>query len=100
MYPAVSATRQTVADPGTSEHHTGLAFDITVPGTIFKGTPEQKWLHKHCWEYGFVIRYQEDKEKITGYLAEVWHVRYVGLPHSIDMRNRNLCLEEYVGILD
>lgn len=97
---AVSATRQTVADPGTSEHHTGLAFDITVPGTIFKGTPEQKWLHKHCWEYGFVIRYQEDKEKITGYLAEVWHVRYVGLPHSIDMRNRNLCLEEYVGILD
>ena len=97
---AVSATRQTVADPGTSEHHTGLAFDITVPGTIFKGTAEQKWLHKHCWEYGFVIRYQEDKEDITGYLAECWHIRYVGLPHSMDMRDRNLCLEEYLGILD
>ena len=96
---AVSATRQTVADPGTSEHHTGLAFDITVPGTIFKGTEEQKWLHKHCWEYGFVIRYQEDKEDITGYLAECWHIRYVGLPHSIDMRDRNLCLEEYLGIV-
>ena len=95
---AVSATRQTVADPGTSEHHTGLAFDITVPGTIFKGTPEQKWLHKHCWDYGFVIRYQEDKEKITGYLAECWHIRYVGLPHSLDMRDRNLCLEEYLGL--
>jgi len=95
---AVSATRQTVADPGTSEHHTGLAFDITVPGTLFKGTKEQIWLHKHCWEYGFVIRYQEDKEKITGYLAECWHIRYVGLPHSIDMRDRNLCLEEYLGI--
>ena len=95
---AVSATRKTVADPGTSEHHTGLAFDITVPGTIFKGTPEQKWLHKHCWEYGFVIRYQEDKEKLTGYIAECWHIRYVGLPHSIDMRDRNLCLEEYLGV--
>ena len=96
---AVSATRQTVADPGTSEHHTGLAFDITVPGTIFKGTPEQIWLHKHCWDYGFVIRYQEDKESITGYLAECWHIRYVGLPHSITMRDRNLCLEEYLGVV-
>lgn len=95
---AVSATRQTVADPGTSEHHTGLAFDITVPGTIFKGTPEQIWLHKHCWDYGFVIRYQEDKEDITGYIAECWHIRYVGLPHSQDMRDRNLCLEEYLGV--
>ncbi|MBQ7866874.1 MAG: peptidoglycan-binding protein [Clostridia bacterium] len=96
---AVSATRQTVADPGTSEHHTGLAFDINVPGTIFKGTPEQIWLHKHCWDYGFVIRYQEDKESITGYLAECWHIRYVGLPHSITMRDRNLCLEEYLGVV-
>ena len=94
---AISATRQTVADPGTSEHHTGLAFDITVPGTIFKGTPEQIWLHKHCWDYGFVIRYQEDKEDLTGYLAECWHIRYVGLPHSTNMQDRNLCLEEYVG---
>ena len=53
-------------------------------------------MHKHCWEYGFVIRYQEDKEKLTGYLAECWHIRYVGLPHSLDMRDRNLCLEEYL----
>ena len=97
---AISATRQTVADPGTSEHHTGLAFDITVPGTIFKGTPEQVWLHKHCWDYGFVIRYQEDKEDITGYIAECWHIRYVGLPHSLDMKDRNLCLEEYLGVTD
>jgi len=94
---AVSATRNTVADPGTSEHHTGLAFDITVAGTSFKGTPQQKWLHKNCWDYGFIIRYQEDKEKITGFIAECWHIRYVGLPHSTDMRDRNLCLEEYLG---
>ena len=70
-----------------------------VPGSIFKGTEEQKWLHRHCWEYGFVIRYQEDKEKITGYLAECWHVRYVGLPYSLDMLDRNQCLEEYLGVV-
>ena len=94
---AVSATRNTVADPGTSEHHTGLAFDITVAGTTFKGTEQQIWLHEHCWDYGFIVRYQEDKEKITGFLAECWHIRYVGLPHSTEMRDRNLCLEEYLG---
>lgn len=96
---AVSATRKTVADPGTSEHHTGLAFDVTVPGTTFKGTDEQKWLHKHCWEYGFIIRYQEEKESITGYLAECWHIRYVGLPHSTAMRDSGQCLEEYLGVV-
>jgi len=96
---AVSATRLTVADPGSSEHHTGLAFDFTVAGTSFRGTKQQIWLHEHCWEYGFIIRYQEDKEKITGFLAEAWHVRYVGRQHSIPMRDRNLCLEEYVGML-
>ena len=93
---AISSTRLTVADPGASEHHTGLAFDITVADTIFKGTPQQIWLHKHCWDYGFIIRYQEDKEKITGILAEAWHIRYVGVQHSIPMRDQNLCLEEYL----
>ena len=93
---AISATRQTVADPGTSEHQLGLAFDITVADTIFLGTPQQKWLHANCWDYGFIVRYQEDKEDITGYLAECWHIRYVGLPHSITMRDRDWCLEEYI----
>ena len=94
---ARSAARQTVADPGTSEHHTGLAFDITTPGKSFIGTPQQKWLHEHCWEYGFIIRYQEGKEDITGFTAECWHVRYVGTLHSIPMRDQGLCLEEYLG---
>ena len=93
---AISATRQTVADPGTSEHQLGLAFDITVADTIFKGTPQQKWLAANCWDYGFIVRYQEDKEDITGYLAEDWHIRYVGLPHSITMYENNWCLEEYI----
>lgn len=94
---ARSAARKTVADPGTSEHHTGLAFDITTPGKSFLGTPQQKWLHEHCWEHGFIIRYQEGKEDLTGFVAECWHVRYVGTAHSIPMRDQGLCLEEYLG---
>ena len=97
---AISATKLTVANPGESEHHTGLAFDITVADTIFKGTEQQKWLAKNCWDYGFVIRYQEDKESITGFIAECWHIRYVGVQHSVTMRDQNLCLEEYLGQTD
>ena len=76
------------------------AFDITVAGTTFKGTEQQKWLQKHCWDYGFIVRYQEDKEAITGFLAECWHIRYVGVRHSVIMRDQNLCLEEYLGETD
>ena len=93
---ATSETKLTVALPGASEHHTGLAFDITTAGSLFIDTPQQIWLHKRCWDYGFIIRYQKDKEDITGILAEPWHIRYVGLPHSTAMRDANLCLEEYV----
>ena len=94
---AISATRLTVADPGASEHHTGLAFDMTVPGTsAFSSTQQCKWLHEHCWDYGFIIRYTKEKEKITGFLAEAWHIRYVGKEHSAAMRDQDLCLEEYI----
>lgn len=94
---AVSATRKTVADPGSSEHHTGLAFDLTVPGVAFKGTDQAEWLAEHCWDYGFILRYTEEKESITGFLAEPWHIRYVGTEHSLVMRDENLCLEEYIA---
>lgn len=93
---AISATRQTVADPGTSEHHLGMAFDITVPGVSFAGTEQAKWLAENCWDYGFILRYSKEKESITGFLAEAWHFRYVGTLHSLVMRDENLCLEEYL----
>ena len=94
---AESAAKQTVADPGTSEHHTGLAFDMTVPGTsTFKGTKQQKWLHEHCWDYGFIIRYTDEKQEITGFLGEEWHIRYVGTEHSKIMQEKGWCLEEYL----
>lgn len=93
---ALSATYQTVAPAGTSEHMTGLAFDITVPGVSFSGTEQQKWLHEHCYEYGFVVRFTKDKEDITGFLAESWHFRYVGIEAAQVMTFNNWCLEEYV----
>jgi len=93
---ALSATRLTVADPGTSEHQTGLAFDITVADTIFKGTKQQLWLDENCWDYGFIIRYPDDKADITGIIGECWHIRYVGVQHSTVMRDRDWCLEEYL----
>lgn len=92
----LSATYQTVAPAGTSEHMTGLAFDITVPGVSFSGTEQQKWLHKHCYEYGFVVRFTEDKQDKTGFLAESWHFRYVGTEAAQVMAFNNWCLEEYV----
>ncbi len=94
---ARSAALKTVAEPGASEHHLGLAFDVNVPGTSsFASTKQCKWLHAHCWEYGFIIRYQKGKEDITGFSAEAWHIRYVGTEHSLTMRDLNLCLEEYL----
>ena len=99
---ARKAALRTVAEPGASEHHLGLAFDVNVPGTdAFRGTKQCAWLHAHCWEYGFIIRYPEGKEAITGFDAEAWHIRYVGKDHSLYMRDHDLCLEEYLqGIED
>ncbi len=92
----LSATYQTVAPAGTSEHMTGLAFDITVPGVSFSGTKQQKWLHEHCYEYGFIVRFTKEKEKLTGFLAESWHFRYVGTKAAQIMTYNDWCLEEYV----
>ncbi|MDY3279786.1 MAG: D-alanyl-D-alanine carboxypeptidase family protein [Eubacteriales bacterium] len=97
---AVSATRQTVADPGCSEHHTGLAFDLNVPGEYFADTAQYLWLNAHCWDYGFIMRYTDDKKDITGITGEEWHVRYVGVDHSRKMQELGYCLEEYVDYLN
>lgn len=91
------AALKTVAEPGASEHHLGLAFDVNVPGTSsFAGTKQCTWLHANCWEYGFIIRYQEGKEQITGFSPEAWHIRYVGQEHAMKMWEEDLCLEEYL----
>ena len=94
---ARAKVRQTVADPGASEHHTGLAFDVAITGeSSFAATRQSVWLAEHCWEYGFIIRYPADKTNITKISYEPWHIRYVGTAHSLIMRDENLCLEEYI----
>ena len=92
----LSATYQTVAPAGSSEHQTGLAFDITVPGVSFTGTKQQKWLHQHCAEYGFIVRFTAEKQKLTGFVAESWHFRYVGVEAAKTITQNNWCLEEYI----
>lgn len=87
---AYAKARETVALPGTSEHHLGLAVDLLGEGAI-------AWLTEHCWEYGFIVRYQADKAHITGIIDEPWHYRYVGTAVSLPMRDNGLCLEEYLG---
>lgn len=81
---------ETVAVPGTSEHHLGLAVDILGQYAI-------DWLTEHCWEYGFIVRYTEEKKDITHIISEPWHFRYVGTEVSMDMKDSGLCLEEYLG---
>lgn len=90
-----------VAVPGTSEHQTGLALDIVSAGYQVlnkkqENTAEQKWLMEHCWEYGFILRYPEDKCDITGIGYEPWHYRYVGREAALAMRDSGQCLEEYL----
>ncbi|MBQ8160511.1 MAG: D-alanyl-D-alanine carboxypeptidase family protein [Clostridia bacterium] len=95
---AISATRKTVADPGSSEHHIGTCFDITIPGKSFGSTKQATWMAENCWDYGFILRYTKEKESITGFLAEPWHFRWVGLEHAKIMHEENLCLEEYIDM--
>ncbi len=95
---------QIVAIPGTSEHHTGLAIDIS-DSTYTKLNRQQgetavsKWLNEHCWEYGFIVRYPDDTTDITGIIYESWHYRYVGLELAQELKENGLCLEEYLDQL-
>lgn len=85
------------AKPGQSEHQTGLAFDINSTQDNFKDTIEGKWLAKNCYDFGFIIRYPKNKEHITGYIYEPWHIRYVGDKVAMEIKNRDICLEEYLN---
>lgn len=93
---AQEAVARRVARPGCSEHHTGLSLDLSVPGAAFRKTPQSEWLANHCHEYGFIIRYTEEKERLTGITAEPWHIRYVGVEAAQRMKEENWCLEEYI----
>lgn len=84
------------ARPGTSEHHTGLAIDFNCANDSFEGMPAYTWMQQHAHEYGFIMRYPEDKTEITGVIYEPWHWRFVGISEAEKIKNSGLCLEEYL----
>ncbi len=86
------------ARPGTSEHQTGLAMDVGWIDDTYGDTPSGIWLAQNCYKYGFIIRYPKDKESITGYKYEPWHIRYLGKDIAEAVYNSGLCLEEYLGV--
>lgn len=93
-----------VAQPGGSEHHTGLVVDLSIlhgDGTSgdYDGTGEYAWINENCHRYGWVVRYETGKEELTGIWDEPWHFRYVGVPHATAMAEGDLCLEEYIDEL-
>ena len=91
-----------VAMAGASDHQTGLGADVIGKAFIgerltsaFTRSKEALWLAEHCWEYGFVVRYPDEKQEITRIIYEPWHLRYVGLEVAAYMMNNDLCLEEF-----
>jgi len=93
------------AVPGTSEHETGLAIDVTssdgkcAAQDCFGGTKEAIWLAKHGADHGFIVRYPEGKEEVTGYKYEPWHLRYVGVEMAKELDSEGITLEEYYNVV-
>ena len=91
-----------LAQPGHSEHHTGMCFDLGIypdDGRVYdldglSGYAD--WFVKNCGKYGFILRYPENKAAITGITSDKWHFRYVGQVHAETMNELGLCLEEYL----
>lgn len=98
----LEAAERYSARPGQSEHQTGLAMDISgstgvcAADDCFAGTPEAEWLAARAHEFGFIIRYPEGKEHITGYIYEPWHVRYLGKELARKVYESGLTYEEYL----
>lgn len=91
---------------GTSEHQTGLAYDLigedyTLKYKLdFSKSKEYKWLIDNAHKYGFVLRYPEDKKDITGLSFAPWHFRYVGIDLAKILHDQNFTLEEYLKVAD
>lgn len=92
-------TLEYINRPGGSDHNLGLAVDFNYVDNSFAKTSEYKWLLKNAENYGFVLRYPEDKEDKTKIAYESWHWRYVGEENAKRMNELNMCLEEYVEYL-
>lgn len=95
---ATAKTQTRILPAGASEHNMGLAMDIVSASADFVSTKEFSWLLEHAHEYGFILRYPENKTDITGVMYEPWHWRYVGKEAAIAMQKSGKCLEEYLGV--
>jgi D-alanyl-D-alanine carboxypeptidase len=98
----IEAANKYSAKPGTSEHQTGLAIDVSgstgkcAAEDCFAGTKEAKWLVDHAAEHGYILRYLKGKESITGYQYEPWHIRFVGKDIAKEIMDKGITLEEYL----
>lgn len=88
------------ARPGSSEHQTGLCFDLNSISAAFANTNEGKWVNQNAYKYGYIIRYPKGKTDETGYIYESWHLRYVGTELALKLYNNGdwLTIEDYFGI--
>lgn len=86
--------------PGSSEHNIGICMDIITASSSanFQNTKAFKWLSENAADYGFILRYPEDKVDVTGVKFEPWHWRFVGTENAHAIKNSGLCLEEYLGL--
>ena len=99
---ALAIVRTYSAAPGSSEHQSGLCVDLMTTSMSnldrsFEDTAAFAWLQKNAARFGFILRYPEGKESITGYTYEPWHYRFVGRDAAIEITEAGLSLEEYLN---
>lgn len=95
----VNYVNKYVAQPGHSEHQTGLAFDIGSTITnVFANSEEYKWMQENAYKYGFILRFSSKGEDITGFRSEPWHYRFVGKTTAKYIYENNLTFEEYYAM--
>ena len=98
----VKLAQEYVAPPGASEHHLGLAMDIgqlkkASLNAKFAETPGGIWARENCWRFGFILRYGEEWEDVTGYKYEPWHFRYVGKELAKEIHDANVPFETWLA---
>lgn len=94
---AEANAQKRIEPAGCSENGAGLSVDISSASAGFASTNEYKWLTENAHNYGFILRYPEDKTDVTGMIYQPWHWRYVGVDAAKEIKQTNKCLEEYLG---